>query len=264
MNIIYALKATMAIFERQLLILWRKKLYFILGLLLPAFFIFGIGPAVQSLTGYGVSTAFVASGIICFSVIFSSMQGPLALLYDKDLGYLNVELVSPIPRYSIILGQSLAGSFRAILQCTIMYTISVLSGINFYINPLNILGFFFVVIITSIFIEGLFSGILAIAKNAETFALITNFIGIPFIFMSNVFFPTSAYQGTIFYWIEYLGYFNPVNHALNGIRLFLLGYCPGFEKFGIWIGPISILSIFLLAIIFTITGTYLFLRSVKK
>ncbi|MHA1694812.1 MAG: ABC transporter permease [Candidatus Helarchaeota archaeon] len=264
MDIKYSLKATIAVFERQLLIFWRKRVYFFLSLLLPAFFIFGIGPAVQSLTSQGVTTSYIASGIICFSIIFSAMQGPLALLYDKDIGYLNIELVSPIPRFSIILGQSLAGSFRAILQCIIMYSISIIANVNFSYNPINILGFLFVAILTAIFVEGLFSGVLAIAKNAESFSMITNFIGLPFIFMSNTFLPLSAFKNSAFFWIEYAGYFNPVNYSLNGVRYFLMGYCPGFESFGPLIGLVSILIIGILATLFTITGTYLFLRSVKK
>ena len=264
MDIKYSFKATLAVFERQLLILWRKRLNFFLSLLLPAFFILGIGPAVQNLTTFNVTTEFIATGIICFSVIFSAMQGPLALLYDRDIGYLNVELVSPIPRYSIILGQSLAGGFRAILQSTIMFIVSLFSGVQFYFGPLNIIGLLFVAIISAVFIEGFFSGILAIAKNPETFAIITNSIGMPMIFMSNIFFPTSAYRNTMFYFIEYFGYYNPVNYTLNGIRYFLMGYCPGFEAFEPYIGPLSILVIFILAIVFTMIGTYLFLRSVKR
>ncbi|MBD3229036.1 MAG: ABC transporter permease subunit [Candidatus Lokiarchaeota archaeon] len=265
MNIKYAIKATFAVFERQLLIMWRKRIYFILSLLMPAFIIFGIGPAAEFLTGGSVSTEYMITGIICFSIIFGSMQGPLSLLQDKEQGYLKVELVSPIPRFSIILGQSLSGGFRAILQSTLIYSIALISGqaASFSINPLNIMGFLLMGVIISIFVEGFFSGLLALTKNVESFSLASQLIGMPLILLSNVFIPTNSYQGLLSF-IRYFGYFNPVNHALNGIRYFLLGYCPGFEPWEPWIGPVSILLVSAYAAICTISGTYLFLRSVKK
>ena len=265
MDIQYSIKATLAVFERQLLLLWRKKIYFFLSLGMPAFIIFGIGPAASFLTAGGISNEYMISGILCFSIIFSSMQGPLSLLFDKEQGYLNVELVSPIPRYSIILGQSLAGGFRALLQSLIIYTIAISSGLctEFSINPLNVIGLFGFAIIIAVFIEGFFSGILSITKNTESFAMVTQLIGMPFILLSNVFIPTDSYQGALSF-IKYIGYYNPVNYALNGIRYILMGQTPGFELWAPWIGPFSILLIALLAIVFTLTGTYLFLRSVKK
>jgi ABC-2 type transport system permease protein len=264
MNIKYALKATMAVFERQLLILRRKKLYLILSLGMPAFIIFGIGPAADFLTGGGVSTEELVTGILCFSIIFSSMQGPLSLLFDKESGYLRVELVSPIPRFSIILGQSLAGGFRALIQSFTIYIIAIVSGqVIFSFNPLNILGFLGMAIFIAVFIEGLFSGLLYFAKNTQSFSLLSQLIGMPFILLSNAFVPTNAYQGVLSF-IKYFGYFNPINHALNGIRYFLIGYTPGFEPWEPWIGPVSIGLVILYAIITTFTGTFLFLKSVKK
>jgi len=263
-NIKYIISSTLAVFERQLYILWRKKIYLFTGILLPVFFILGIGPALENLT-LKVSTEYVASGIICFTVIFGSMQGPFSLIYDRDTNYLNIQLVSPIPRFSIILGVSLAGAFRAIIECILMYIIAIGTGIaNFYISPLHIIGFLICAILISVFIEGLFSSLLSIIKDTETFSLVSNFISMPFIFLSNAFFPTSSYRNTPFFWVEQFGYFNPVNYALNTIRYFLMGYCPDYLTLEPWIGPLSVIIIGILALSFTFIGTYLFLYSVKK
>src|ERR1700704_868501 len=66
---------------------------------------FGLGP-VYSQAGGGSYLQFMAPGVIAMTVLFSSMFSGIALLWDRQFGFLKETLVAPVPRVQIVIGRT--------------------------------------------------------------------------------------------------------------------------------------------------------------
>ena len=70
---------------------------------------FGLGPVFQR-AGEGSYLQFMAPGVIGMAVLFTSMFSGIALLFDRQFGFLKETLVAPVPRIWIMIGRTLGGA----------------------------------------------------------------------------------------------------------------------------------------------------------
>jgi ABC-2 type transport system permease protein len=257
-----------SVFQRGLIILWRNKLLLIGNLILPFFVIIVLGPAADMESIGEVSFEYLATGIMCMVIFTSGMFIPNNLIWDRDTKYLNILFVSPCHRSSIILGYSLVGAVRTTLQVIIIYTgacgISLAMGYGITFSIPMLFGLIAIAILVTIFVGGFMTIIASFSKNSETFFLISGMIGMPIIFLSNAFFSSESLPFNL----GVFGRFNPLNHVANTIRSLLFGatYPETADPVlpsgvSVWEGPLIII---LLAVAFTLLGTYIFVRTVKK
>jgi ABC-2 type transport system permease protein len=257
-----------SVFQRGMIVLWRNKILFFGNLLLPLFVIIIMGPAASSQTLGKLSFEQLASGMMTIMIFFSGMFIPNSIIWDRDTKYLNILFVAPCHRSSIILGYSLVGAVRSILQTVLIYVgaclISEWMGYAISFSVGVFFGLIGIALLVTIFVGGFMTIIASYSKNSETFFLIASIIGSPLIFLSNAFFtPESLPFG-----LGLFGRFNPLNHVVNAVRYLMFGESyPGSGDpvlpAGVtpWEGPVLII---ILAIAFTLLGTYFFVRSVKK
>ena len=66
---------------------------------------FGLGPIFQR-AGEGSYLQFMAPGIMCMTILFTSTFSGMALLWDRQFGFLKETLVAPVPRLTIMLGRT--------------------------------------------------------------------------------------------------------------------------------------------------------------
>src|SRR5579863_4230797 len=99
---------------------------------------FGLGPIFRR-SGAGSYVQFMAPGIIGMTVLFSSMFSGIALLWDRQFGFLKETLVAPVPRIQIMIGRTLGGCTVAIIQGLLVTAISVIAGFrptNYFAIPI--------------------------------------------------------------------------------------------------------------------------------
>jgi len=256
----------LATFQRGLVILWRNKLLLVGNLIMPIFIIIVLGPAADAQTFGDLSFEYLATGIMCMMIFMSGMFIPNNLIWDRDSKFLNILFVSPCHRSTIILGYSLVGAVRSILQVVIIYlgacVISSAMGYAIYFSIGIFFGLIGITLMVTIFVGGFMTILASYSKNSETFFLIASIIGMPIIFLSNAFFSSSSLPFNL----GAFGRYNPLNYVVNTVRYLMFG--PTFDGdpvlppgSNVWEGPLLII---ILAIGFTLLGTYLFVRSTKK
>ncbi len=76
---------------------------------------FGLGPVFRR-AGEGSYIQFVAPGVIAMTVLFSSVFSGIALLWDRQFGFLKETLVAPVPRLQIMTGRIAGGATVAMIQ----------------------------------------------------------------------------------------------------------------------------------------------------
>ncbi|MHA1649701.1 MAG: ABC transporter permease [Candidatus Helarchaeota archaeon] len=257
-----------AVFQRGILVLWRNKILLFGNVVLPIAVIVIMGPAADMESFGQLSFEELATGILCMMIFFSGMFIPNNIILDRETKYLNILFVAPCHRSAIILGYSLVGAVRSLIQVIIIYVGACI--ISFYMEYAIYFSFgiFFgligIAILVTIFVGGFMTIIASYSKNSETFFLLSSMIGTPLIFVSNAFFSPESLPFNL----GVFGRFNPLNHVVNTVRYLFFGeYYPGTTdpvlSAGVtpWEGPVLII---ILAIVFTLLGTYIFVRTEKK
>ena len=148
---------------------------------------FGLGPVYQK-AGGGSYLQFMAPGIIGMAVLFTSVFSGIALLWDRQFGFLKETLVAPVPRINVMIGRTLGGATVAMLQGTLIMVVCLIAGFR----PVSLigipLGFAFMALIAIVF-AALGTSIGSSLQDMQGFQLIMNFLVLPIFFLSGALFP---------------------------------------------------------------------------
>src|SRR5215468_2726046 len=112
---------------------------------------FGLGPVFQK-AGYGSYLQFVAPGVIGMTVLFTSVFSGIALLFDRQFGFLKETLVAPVPRIRIMIGRTLGGATVALVQGTLMLIACLIAGFRPAGWTAVLLGSIFMQLIAVVFV----------------------------------------------------------------------------------------------------------------
>src|SRR5437879_9139635 len=88
---------------------------------------FGLGPVFKR-AGEGSYLQFMAPGVIGMTVLFTAMFSGIAMLWDRQFGFLKETLVAPVPRVQIMIGRTLGGATVAVRQGCIVFRLTLVAG----------------------------------------------------------------------------------------------------------------------------------------
>jgi ABC-2 type transport system permease protein len=178
---------------------------------------FGLGPVFQK-AGGGSYIQFVAPGIIGMSILFTSVFSGIALLWDRQFGFLKETLVAPVPRIQIMIGRTFGGATVAMIQGTLILVVCLIIGfrpVNWATAPL---GFLFMGLIAIVF-AGLGTAIGSSLQDMQGFQLIMNFLVLPIFFLSGALFPLTNLPKAL----SYVTRLDPLSYGVDGLRTVLTG-----------------------------------------
>ena len=150
--------------------------------------------------------------------LFNGMQSSLSMVYDREMGSMKTMLVSPIPRWFLLISKLLAGVFVSILQ---VYAFLIIASLWDIIPPIS--GYF--TILPALIVSGLMLGSLGMflssaIKQLENFAGVMNFVIFPMFFASSALYPLWKIEETS-EWLYYICFYNPFTYAVEAIRFSL-------------------------------------------
>src|SRR5436309_7584441 len=102
---------------------------------------FGLGPVFQK-AGNGSYLQFMAPGVIGMTVLFSSVFSGIALLWDRQFGFLKETLVAPVPRLQIMIGRTFGAATVAVIQGSLVAIVCFVAGfrvVNWKLLPIALL-----------------------------------------------------------------------------------------------------------------------------
>jgi len=178
---------------------------------------FGLGPVFQK-AGNGSYLQFVAPGIVGMSILFTSVFSGIALLWDRQFGFLKETLVAPVPRIQIMIGRTLGGATVAMIQGTLILVVCLIFGFrptNWITAPL---GIFFMALIAIVF-AGLGTAIGSSLQDMQGFQLIMNFLVLPIFFLSGALFPLNNLPKVL----SFVTLLDPLSYGVDGLRAIFLG-----------------------------------------
>lgn len=192
------------------------------GVDIPKYVIDQIGLEILKQT-FGTTDYFsyLASGMLSFIVLFTSMQSGMSIVWDRRLGVLDRILTTPVPRGNIIMGKVLSSVIRSLIQASIVLMVAVILGMTFApnINALDFLGVYASLFLMSFGLSSLFLMLALRATSWESQMAIMNLLNLPLLFTSNAFYPIKSMPS----WLKPIAYVNPLTYSNGVARGLLLG-----------------------------------------
>jgi len=153
-------------------------------------------------------------------LLFSGMQSSLSMVYDREMGSMRLLMVSPFPRWYLLLCKLMAGAAVAILQVYLFLAIAWLWEVE---PPL--VGF--ALVLPALFLSSLMLGALglflsSVIRQLENFAGVMNFVIFPMFFASSALYPLWRIRDSSVPLYEICS-FNPFTSAVELIRFALYG-----------------------------------------
>ncbi len=215
-------------------IMWREALRFvhqrerfISALVRPLVWLFIFAAGFRQILGvsiippydtYVLYEEYVTPGLIAMIQLFNGMQSSLSMVYDREMGNMRMLLVSPFPRWYLLVSKLLASTAVSILQVYAFLLVAYLWGVE----PPHI-GY--LTVLPALVLSGLMLGALgmllsSVIRQLENFAGVMNFVIFPMFFASSALYPLWLVQQSspVVYAVCRL---NPFTYAVELTRFLL-------------------------------------------
>jgi ABC-2 type transport system permease protein len=178
---------------------------------------FGLGPVFKK-AGGGSYLQFMAPGIIGMAVLFTSVFSGIALLWDRQFGFLKETLVAPVPRINVMIGRTLGGATVAMLQGLLIVIVCLIAGFRPVSWAGIPIGIGFMAMIAIVF-AALGTSIGSSLQDMQGFQLIMNFLVLPIFFLSGALFPLNNLPKAL----AFVTSLDPLSYGVDGLRAALIG-----------------------------------------
>ena len=241
-----------ALWLREFKVFMREKSRLVASTFTPLLWLFVIG------SGFGSSASiasvetidyqkFIFPGIICMSVIFTSVFFGSYIIWDRKFDFLKSVMVAPVSRGTIFTGKTFGGMTTSLIQAAILLAVGVIIGIQF--SALSIVLTIAVILLLSFALVSLGLTLGSYMTSLEGFQMIVSFVVFPLFFLSGALFPIDHLPG----WLSILTTIDPVTYGVDALRNIILG-----------IGSKSLVLDMVILIAYTVglgaVGTYSFRR----
>ncbi|HEY0835480.1 MAG TPA: ABC transporter permease [Azospirillum sp.] len=161
---------------------------------------------------------YVVPGLVAMIQLFNGMQSSLSMVYDREMGSMKTLLVSPLPRWYLLVCKLLAGVLVSIAQAYVFLGIAWFWDVR--PPPWGYLA-----VLPALVLGGLMLGALGLLlssfiKQLENFAGVMNFVIFPMFFASSALYPVwRIREGSPF--LAQVAELNPFTHVVELIRFAL-------------------------------------------
>ncbi|MDE3226822.1 MAG: ABC transporter permease [Nitrospirota bacterium] len=174
--------------------------------------------------------SFLTAGVVVMTVLNNGLAGGVDLLFDKENGFLERLMSTPIHRTSVILSRFLFVTTVTSLQVLVILGVAFLFGVQ---PATGFLGVAVILLIGMMFGVGLTAISMAMAfsvKSHGDFFSVLGFLSLPMIFLSSALVPLSAMPKLM----AMLAVLNPMTWAIDAIRpLILTGWTEALRPLAI-------------------------------
>lgn len=223
------LRAALALCRREIIRFFRQPSRVVgsLGTPLVFWLLFGAGlDKWFRLPGSGESgfLEYFFPGSLVLTLMFTAIFSSISVIEDRREGFLQSVLVAPIPRWSMVLGKLLGGTFVALLQGLIFLLLALTFSWEFSLARWTQLVLLLFVASLSLCALGL-----ALAWKTDStqgFHAVMNLVLMPLWLLSGGFFPAPLPAAESRWWELAMHWgmrLNPLSYVVAGVRQLLTG-----------------------------------------
>jgi ABC-2 type transport system permease protein len=249
-------------------IVWREVLRylhqrerFLSALVRPLVWLFGLGYGLRNALGMPIQPPYetyipyelyMVPGLVGMILLFNAMQSSLSMVYDRETGAMRTLLVSPFPRWFLLISKLFGGVTVSLLQVYAFLGVTYLLGID-----LPYAGY--ISVVPALILGGLMLGSIAlflssVIKQLENFAGVMNYIIFPMIFFSTALGPLwRMKEGSEILWN--VARFNPFTHVIELVRFGFYGQVGLVETNGVAY-PLHLIVVVGCTVVFLLAAIY--------
>jgi ABC-2 type transport system permease protein len=251
--------AILAIAHRDFIKLLRDRARIVSSFAFPLIFIGVLGSSLQSGFGNQAGTnllVFVFTGVLGMTIWQSTAQGIISLIADREEDFSQEIFVSPISRYSIIVGKILGESLVALPQAAGILAFAVLLRIPLSLDQLAR-------IIPALLVVAVFGGafgviVLANLGSQRAAQQIFPFVMLPQYFLAGIFNPI----GSLPLPLDILSKISPMRYAVDLTRDAY--YSTTGERVQLFDASTNLAIMAAMFAVFMVVGTFLFVRAERN
>jgi ABC-2 type transport system permease protein len=161
---------------------------------------------------------YVTPGVVLQSATFIALAYGIMLVFERESGLLKRLLASPISRFNIIVGRSLAGAIRGGIQYLIIIPLAFLIGAHLTPSLINVILGYLLLNYGLIGFTSISIAIASLLKTRERFMGIIGAITMPLFFASNALYPLEVMPT----WVKVIAQYNPLTYIISGLRNLLI------------------------------------------
>lgn len=213
--------------RREALRFLQQKERFFAALVRPLVWLFIFAAGFRAVLGlsitppyetYIVYETYVVPGLCAMIQLFNGMQSSLSMVYDRETGAMRTLLISPFPRWFLLLAKLVASVVVSLFQVYAFLAIAWLWDVT--PPPLGYLAVLPALILSGLTLGALGLLISSAIRQLENFAGVMNFVIFPMFFASSALFPLwRLAEGSPL--LHDIALFNPFTHCVELIRFAL-------------------------------------------
>lgn len=239
----------------------RDRSRIIITFIFPIIFIGILGSSLQANVGQAIGYNFLLftfTGVLAQTLFQSTASGIISLIEDRENDFSQEIFVSPISRYSIILGKILGESLVAFTQVLGIIIFGLLFRIPISLSQL-------VSLVPAGLIVCLFGGsfgimVLANLKNQRTANQLFPFLIFPQFFLAGVFSPIKNLPPYLYV----LSRIAPMTYAVDFMRSLYYQGSAEYSKVVLHSPFVNFVVILAFFLVFITIGTYLFIKNERN
>jgi ABC-2 type transport system permease protein len=214
-------RAILMVWKRDLIRLRRMPTRIISGIAQPILFLFVLGAGLENAIGSqgaaGVDyQQYLFPGILAMSVLTSALFSAIAIVWDREFGFMREMLVAPVHRSSIVLGKAFGGGTVSVVQGLVLVVFAPVVGVSFTVSSFLQMVGFMLLLAFSLTAFGIV--VAARMQRMESFQMVMALVMQPMLFLSGAIFPLVALPA----WLAVLTRLNPATYGVDAIRRVVL------------------------------------------
>lgn len=180
---------------------------------------------------------FVFPAVIALNMMYTSVQSAVSVIWDREFGFLKEVMVSPLPRWAVLLGKVLGGTTVAVFHGLFAVGLARFAGVPLTMTRL-LVGLALMIVLGF----GLTSLGIVIAnriRSFEGFGVFSNAIILPLYFTSSSIFPLNPAltraQTRVVYpeWLVTVVEWNPMTYVIDTLRSNFIGFSQFDPRYGL-------------------------------
>lgn len=161
---------------------------------------------------------YIAPGILAQSILFIAIFFGIALIWERDMGILQKILVSPTPRWILVIGRAVAAGIRGVSQIFIIYFLCIFLNVHVRWDLFAFIGVLATVMLGGAIFSTFSLIVASLVKKRERFMGIGQVLTMPLFFASNALYPIEMMPK----WLQTISIINPLTYQVDALRSFMI------------------------------------------
>ena len=255
------LNTVLAVMARDITVFLKSPSMAILSLGMPLVMMGMIGGNLMQNLGVGLTFQFgkfMLVGMLVNMLFMTTSMGMTSLVDDHETDFNQEMLVSPVSRYSLVVGKILGGAFGAIVSMIGTLIVGLIMGISIPMSKLlAILALSPLICLSA---GALSMIVIGLIKNKKVANHAVMLITMPQMFLSGAIIPIANSSGALLV----LSRLMPMTYCLDLTRAVIYAGTPGYADVVMFNPVINFIAISALTVAFLIVGTMFFAGSEKN